>query len=110
METSDTRRNVGQNLLELLAQISDQEAGLTLQHSPAVMEEALERIVGEVVRRVAHQVGAERGEGVDLAGLGENVGEIIPRPPRTVVEGQRRLDCDAVVNVGLGDTGCGAAF
>ena len=58
---------------------SDQEAGLTLQHSPAVMGEALERIVGEVVRRVAHQVGAERGEGVDLAGLGDNVGEIIPR-------------------------------
>ena len=28
--------------------------------------ETLERIVGEVVRRVAHQVGAERGEGVDL--------------------------------------------
>ena len=62
-----------------------------------------------MVRRVAHQVGAERGEeGVDLAGLGENVGETIPRPH--VVEGQRRLDCDAVVNVGLGDTGCGAAF
>ena len=70
--------------------------------------EALERIVGEVVRRVAHQVGAERGEGVDLAGLGENVGETIPR--LHAVEGQRRLDCDAVVNVGLGDTGCGAAF
>ena len=87
---------------------SDQEAGLTLQRSPAVMGEALERIVGEVVRRVAHRVGAERGEGVDLAGLGENVGETIPRP--NVVEGQRRLDCDAVVNVGLGDTGCGAAF
>ena len=87
---------------------SDQEAGLTLQHSPAVMGEALERIVGEVVRRVAHRVGAERGEGVDLAGLGENVGEIIPR--LHAVEGQRRLDCDAVVNVGLGDTGCGAAF
>ena len=72
------------------------------------MGEALERIVGEVVRRVAHQVGAERGEGVDLAGLGENVGETIPR--LHAVEGQRRLDCDAVVNVGLDDTGCGAAF
>ena len=53
--------------------------------------EALERIVGEVVRRVAHRVGAERSEGVDLAGLGENVGETIPRP--NVVEGQPRLDC-----------------
>ena len=68
------------------------------------MGEALERIVDEVVRRVAHQAGAERGEGVDLAGLGENVGEIVPR--LHVVEGQRRLDCDALVNVGLGDTEC----
>ena len=61
------------------------------------MGEALERIVGEVVRSVAHQVGAKRVEGVDLASLGENVGDVIPRPH--VVEGQRRLDRNAVVNV-----------